>query len=208
VTCSVPSGFSVLAGGDGGDVDVVNMEDANPAPQVSTAAAAAVAAAGVESLVAVRDRLFHTLFIRFTLSYARAVSPFMRRLIETLLLLKVRRRHQRSPCARSPSILRDPTLILFLFQGILCLILLLYIHMFFMRNPLDCLDHLKGLVPRDGILRVEIIKNASENYTLKDSYEKEKHVHTLQRKADLAVLGIFMSERFDLFFPLRSGSSQ
>jgi len=65
------------------------MADANPSPQVYPAAAAAVAAAGVESLVAVRDRLFHTLFIRFTLLYARTVSPFMRRMIETLLLLKV-----------------------------------------------------------------------------------------------------------------------
>jgi hypothetical protein len=31
--------------------------------------------------------------------------------------------------------------------------------------------------PRDGILRVEIVRDAADGYSLKDSYEKEKKLH-------------------------------
>jgi hypothetical protein len=44
---------------------------------------------GRETLVTVRDQLFHTLFFRLSLGYARACSPTTRRLIETMILLKV-----------------------------------------------------------------------------------------------------------------------
>ena len=46
-------------------------------------------AGGRETLVTVRDRLFHTLFFRISLGYARACNATARRLIETLILLKV-----------------------------------------------------------------------------------------------------------------------
>lgn len=53
------------------------------------------------------------------------------------------------------------------------LIVLIYIHAVFARGPINCLQHIQKDWPRDGILRVEIIQNAAENYTLIDSYRKE-----------------------------------
>ena len=53
------------------------------------------------------------------------------------------------------------------------LFVLFYIHVVFTRSPITCLQHIQGSWPRSGILRVEIIKNVSDNYSLLDSYEKE-----------------------------------
>lgn len=53
------------------------------------------------------------------------------------------------------------------------LFILAYIHIVFARAPINCLDHIKQDWPRDGILRVEIVKNASDDYGILDSYEKE-----------------------------------
>jgi len=50
--------------------------------------------------------------------------------------------------------------------------MLTYIHMAFVREPVDCLHHVHGVWPKDGVLRVEILKNASEDYSLLDSYKK------------------------------------
>ena len=52
-------------------------------------------------------------------------------------------------------------------------LILVYIHTVFARTPMDCLRHVEKTWPRDGILRVEIIKNVSEDYTIFQSYEKE-----------------------------------
>ena len=52
---------------------------------------------GRETLVTVRDRLFRTLFFRLSLGYARACNATARRLIETLILLKVGIIHFLSP---------------------------------------------------------------------------------------------------------------
>ena len=57
--------------------------------------------------------------------------------------------------------------------------ILVYIHVVFARTPINCLSHVKDSWPRDGILRVEIVHNASENYTLLNSYEKEYTDFTL-----------------------------
>jgi len=51
-----------------------------------------------------------------------------------------------------------------------------YMHYAFTRHPVNCLKHLTGrhhdwLI--DGIVRVEVIRNAPSNYTLTDSYRKE-----------------------------------
>ena len=43
-----------------------------------------------DPLINMRDRLFHTLFYRLTLAYARACPKSVRRLLETMVLLKVR----------------------------------------------------------------------------------------------------------------------
>lgn len=53
------------------------------------------------------------------------------------------------------------------------LAVLIYVHAVFARGPIDCLQHIQKDWPHDGILRVEIIQNAAENYTLDDSYRKE-----------------------------------
>ena len=53
------------------------------------------------------------------------------------------------------------------------LLVLVYIHVVFARSPINCLQHVQKSWPRDGILRVEIVRNASEDYSIIDSYEKE-----------------------------------
>ena len=53
------------------------------------------------------------------------------------------------------------------------LIILGYIHVVFARAPINCLQSIQKTWPRNGILRVEIIRNASADYTIINSYEKE-----------------------------------
>ena len=60
-----------------------------------------------------------------------------------------------------------------LFQALSVLGILAYIHMVFARTPMNCLQHVQQTWPRTGILRVEIVRNASENYSIMNSYEKE-----------------------------------
>ncbi|RMZ94974.1 membralin isoform X1, partial [Brachionus plicatilis] len=110
-----------------------------------------------QSIVHVRDRLFHALFYRIAILYARKFSKTFRRVIEFFLLL----------------------------LAFASFALLSYLHIVFNRNPINCLSTIQQNWPRDGILRVEIVHNASkfflmssqdqtrESYSLKDSYEKE-----------------------------------
>ncbi|XP_021378907.1 membralin-like isoform X2 [Mizuhopecten yessoensis] len=96
-------------------------------------------------LVNVRDRLFHALFYRIALTYARTFPKPVRRILEFAVLLKA-----------------------------LCVLAILaYIHIVFARTPINCLSSIQKTWPRHGILRVEIVQNASENYSLINSYEKE-----------------------------------
>lgn len=106
---------------------------------------------GQNPLLNVRDRLFHALFYRVALTYARAFPKPIRRILEFAILLK----------------------------ALVVLSILVYIHVVFARTPINCLSHVKDSWPRDGILRVEIVHNASENYTLLNSYEKEYTDFTL-----------------------------
>jgi len=64
-------------------------------------------------------------------------------------------------------------LCIFLFQALVVLGILAYIHIVFSRTPINCLQHIQKDWPRTGILRVEIVRNASVNYTIINSYEKE-----------------------------------
>ena len=100
--------------------------------------------------------------------YARKFPKFLRRLIEFFVLM----------------------------LAISSFGLLSYLHVVFNRNPINCLASIQDKWPRDGILRVEIVHNASSfyimsydlppvspthndqtdytvNYSLKESYEKE-----------------------------------
>ena len=57
-------------------------------------------------------------------------------------------------------------------QALVVLFILAYIHLVFARAPINCLQHIQQEWPRHGILRVEIVKNASDDYSIMNSYEK------------------------------------
>lgn len=113
----------------------------------------------------VRDRLFHALFFKVALAYAKIFPRSMRRFFEFVVLLK----------------------------AITAFFVLAYIHIAFSRSPTTCLDHVKYTWPRDGILRVEILKNPSQDYNVEQSYEKENRLK--QDKEDVSsMLGKFSQE--------------
>lgn len=117
----------------------------------------------------VRDRLFHTLFFRAALAYARAFPTPVRRFLEFVILVK----------------------------AIAAFFVLIYIHVAFSKTPTTCLERVKDTWPRDGILRVEIIKNPSLDYDIQQSYAKEEKLK--QEKAeDLtnSVLGLIVRDGF------------
>ncbi|XP_047996814.1 LOW QUALITY PROTEIN: membralin [Leguminivora glycinivorella] len=114
----------------------------------------------------VRERLFHALFFKFAVAYARTFPRPVRRFFEFLVLLK----------------------------AIVAFFVLAYIHIAFSRTPTTCLNHVKDSWPRDGILRVEILRNPAHDYSIEQSYAKE---HKLKKeKDDVPVLGILASEGF------------
>ncbi|XP_064625075.1 membralin-like isoform X1 [Lineus longissimus] len=126
-------------------------------------------------LLNVRDRLFEALFYRIALTYARAFPHPIRKALEYIVLAK----------------------------AIVVFLVLAYIHMVFARSPMNCLDNIEHEWPRDGILRVEIIKNASEDYTIHQSYEKEyrgfEHESTWNSTDDIvsAASGDDIDEKFE-----------
>lgn len=105
-------------------------------------------------LINVRDRLFHALFIKAALIYARTFPRPVRRFIEFVVLLK----------------------------AILAFFVLAYIHIVFSRAPTNCLEHIRDEWPRDGILRVEILRNGGDDYSIEKSYAKEEKLR--QEKVD------------------------
>jgi len=109
-----------------------------------------------DPLVNVRDRLFHTLFFRLSLAYARAVPKQLRRLLECFLLLK----------------------------AVLAMLLLVYIHLVYTRQPVQCLEHVSSTWPREGILRVEIVRSPPDTYSIQDSYRKERKLALRHRELD------------------------
>ncbi|KAH9494727.1 hypothetical protein Btru_017732 [Bulinus truncatus] len=92
-----------------------------------------------------QNRLFHALFYRIAITYARAFPRPIRRVLEFALLMK----------------------------ALFVLGILVYIHAVFAKAPMNCLEHVQEIWPRDGILRVEIMRNVPENYSLLNSYRKE-----------------------------------
>ncbi|NWT04702.1 MBRL protein, partial [Mionectes macconnelli] len=84
-------------------------------------------------LINVRDRLFHALFFKMAVTYARLFPPSFRRVFEFFVLLK----------------------------ALFVLFILAYIHIAFSRSPINCLEHVRDKWPRDGILRVEIQRNST-----------------------------------------------
>ncbi|XP_072942303.1 membralin isoform X2 [Epargyreus clarus] len=94
----------------------------------------------------VRERLFHALFFKFAIAYARTFPRPVRRFFEFLVLLK----------------------------ALVAFFVLAYIHIAFSRTPTTCLNHVKDTWPREGILRVEILRNPDQGYTIEQSYAKER----------------------------------
>ncbi|XP_073953577.1 membralin-like [Choristoneura fumiferana] len=115
----------------------------------------------------VRERLFHALFFKFAVAYARTFPRPVRRFFEFLVLLK----------------------------AIVAFFVLAYIHIAFSRTPTTCLNHVKDSWPRDGILRVEILRNPAHDYSIEQSYAKE---HKLKKDKDElnSMLGILATEGF------------
>nr|CAD7593345.1 unnamed protein product [Timema genevievae] len=121
-------------------------------------------------LINVRDRLFHALFFKASLTYARTFPRPVRRVLEFVVLLK----------------------------AIAAFFVLAYIHVVFSRTPTNCLEHIKDDWPRDGILRVEILRNGAEDYSIEKSYAKEEKLKH-ENVADLSsVLGILARDGFVL----------
>merc|ERR1719414_677193 len=71
-----------------------------------------------------------------------------------------------------------------LLKAVFCLLILVYIHLAFARHPVKCLEEVKETWPRDGILRVEIMKGAPENYGIDASYEKERNLQAIHRNQE------------------------
>ncbi|XP_052743847.1 membralin [Bicyclus anynana] len=113
----------------------------------------------------VRERLFHALFFKFAIAYARTFPRPVRRFFEFLVLLK----------------------------ALIAFFVLAYIHIVFSRTPTTCLNHVKDTWPRDGILRVEILRNPSNDYTIEQSYAKEKK---LKKDKEEFMLGMLATEGF------------
>ncbi|XP_044264043.1 membralin isoform X1 [Tribolium madens] len=116
----------------------------------------------------VRDRLFHTLFFKVALVYARSFPKPVRRFFEFIILIK----------------------------AIAAFFVLVYIHIAFSKTPTTCLQHVKDTWPRDGILRVEIVRNVGQDYNIEQSYAREEKLK--QEKVDdiSNVLGLLARDGF------------
>ncbi|KAL5239416.1 hypothetical protein ACI65C_006826 [Semiaphis heraclei] len=118
-----------------------------------------------------RNRLFYMLFYYVTLKYAKIFPRPRRRLIEFVFLL----------------------------EAVMSFFVLVYVHMNFSRMPANCLDHVKDVWPRDGILRVEVIRSSqrshaeqigtiNELFTVKKSYERQYKLKRLDTNDENASL--------------------
>uniref|UniRef100_A0A1B6EGL4 Membralin n=1 Tax=Clastoptera arizonana TaxID=38151 RepID=A0A1B6EGL4_9HEMI len=105
--------------------------------------------ANANPLINVRDRLFHALFFKAALAYARTFPRPVRRWIEFTVLLK----------------------------AMMSFFVLVYIHIVFSRSPTTCLEHVRDTWPRDGILRVEILRGNKPSSTLSTDkiYSRTQH---------------------------------
>ncbi|KAL5239427.1 hypothetical protein ACI65C_006837 [Semiaphis heraclei] len=118
-----------------------------------------------------QDRMCYTLFYNATLWYARIFPRPLRRLIEFVFLLK----------------------------AVMSFFVLVYVHMNISQMPANCLDHVKGVWPRNGILRVEVIRSyqrshaeqigtINELFTVEKSYERQYKLKRLDTNDENASL--------------------
>ncbi|XP_051893997.1 membralin [Pristis pectinata] len=107
-------------------------------------------------LINVRDRLFHALFFKMAVTYARVFPPSFRRMFEFFVLLK----------------------------ALFVLFILAYIHIAFSRSPINCLEHIREKWPRNGILRVEIQRNSSRAPIFLQFYESDNFAGMVKEPAE------------------------
>jgi Tumour-associated protein len=94
------------------------------------------------------------LFFKTALWYSQSVPPPIRRLIEMMMLLK----------------------------ALMAFFILVYIHISYSQTPATCLEHLKTEGwPRDGILRVEILRPGEVKIPLKEGAEDMSEELTMLR---------------------------
>ncbi|XP_075342262.1 membralin [Odontesthes bonariensis] len=113
-------------------------------------------------LINVRDRLFHALFFKMAVTYARLFPPSFRRVFEFFVLLK----------------------------ALFVLFILAYIHIAFSRSPINCLEAVRERWPRDGILRVEIQRNSSRAAVFLQNYDAAGVQEELEEGGVAAGLGL------------------
>ncbi|KAL1502284.1 hypothetical protein ABEB36_007450 [Hypothenemus hampei] len=150
--------------------DMLNQE--NPQERVHNAARPLVTVNRTRNhnqLVHVRDRLFHSLFYRVALAYARAFPKPVRRFIEFIMLIK----------------------------AFTAFFVLVYIHWSFAKTANTCLDSVVPNWSREGILRIEVVRHMEEGYSLEQSYAKEERLNKLGREDFGTILGI-LSTTLDL----------
>jgi hypothetical protein len=80
------------------------------------------------------------------------------------------------------------------FQAIMAFFVLVYIHVVFSRTPANCLEHVRDEWPRDGILRVEILRNAGDDYSIEKSYAKEEKLRQEKVEDLSSALGILSGD--------------
>lgn len=107
-----------------------------------------------------RDRLFHTLFFQAAVAYARTFPRPVRRFIEFVILMK-------AVCA---------------------FFVLVYIHIAFSKTPTTCLKHVQDSWPRDGVLRIEVVRTYGKEYTLDMSYAKEERLRQQEKVEDIGTV--------------------
>ncbi|KAM4738777.1 membralin isoform 2-T2 [Anableps anableps] len=123
-------------------------------------------------LINVRDRLFHALFFKMAVTYARLFPPSFRRVFEFFVLLK----------------------------ALFVLFILAYIHIAFSRSPINCLEAVRDRWPRDGILRVEIQRNSSRAAVFLQHYDSaglQEELEAEEHRAEpggVVVAGISLGE--------------
>lgn len=119
-------------------------------------------------IFSVRDRLFHALFFKAALAYARTFPRPVRRFIEFMILLK----------------------------ALTAFFILAYIHVAFSRSPTTCLEHVRDQWPRDGILRVAIVRDAAQDYDIEQSYAKEEKLKQEKFEDITSMLGLLARDGF------------
>ncbi|UJR25000.1 hypothetical protein I4U23_006361 [Adineta vaga] len=104
------------------------------------------------------ERLFQALFYRIAVLYARTIPKHIRRLGETAILV----------------------------MAISCMALIVYLHVVFHQQPVNCLSYLHENWPRQGVLRIELFfESPPEDYDLQQSYAKEFEQFSIQQNESI-----------------------